>query len=329
MHERAHLVGVLDPQRRLHAARDIYAVGLVGAHDLAHVTRFETACDEHLPVLQQLASQVPVPRAAGPATLVGGPGIEHDRVEPSGCVRDHVVADLQHFHDRPARVEARSFGAMELQQVEADEVRDLAHLRRVLVDEDADDRRSHRQAADARLGLLGCDAPVGRAEMEPKQVGARFNSRVGALGFADAANLDLDHQREANSRRLADGSGALSSTAATRIASAPASRIRRASSTLWMPLSETSTTSLGTSLRRRSVRPRSISKVRRSRWLTPTTCAPASMASETSFSSCTSTSADRPRLRTTASSLRSPAGSPAATMRSTASAPAARASSTS
>src|SRR3979490_2764483 len=46
--KRSHLVRVLDAQRGLDPARNIDAVGLEVAHDLAHVTRFETAGDEYL-----------------------------------------------------------------------------------------------------------------------------------------------------------------------------------------------------------------------------------------------------------------------------------------
>src|SRR3989475_8846833 len=70
MDEGPNLVQIFHPHRGLDPARNIDAVGLEGAHDLAHVTRFETAGDEYLPGRQQIAGEVPIPCAAGAAPLV-------------------------------------------------------------------------------------------------------------------------------------------------------------------------------------------------------------------------------------------------------------------
>src|SRR5207248_11293500 len=93
--EGADFFGVLDPHLRLDTAGDVDAVGLELAHDLAHVTRFKTARDEHFACLEQRASGLPVPGAAGAAALVGGPGVEHDRVGPVARTIDHPVSNLQ------------------------------------------------------------------------------------------------------------------------------------------------------------------------------------------------------------------------------------------
>src|SRR5260370_21731024 len=303
MDEGPDLVVILDPDGGLDPARDIDSTGIEFGHDRAHVTGFETAGDEYLPSYQQLAREIPIRCLSGTAALVDGPGIEHDRVRPPGGVGDLAIADLQHLDGRAAGVEPGLLRRVQLEHVEADEVGDLPDLGRVLVDEDAHDLRPHRQGVDDRLGLLGRDAPIGGAEMEPEQVRACFHRRLGGIEVADSADFHPDHYKEANSRRHATGSVARMSISPTRIASAPDSRIRRASSIEWMPLSATSRTVVGIKGRSLSVSPRSTSNVRRSRWLTPTTFAPASMATLVSPPSRTSTRAGRLRLRTTASSL--------------------------
>src|SRR6266700_1490813 len=326
--ERADRERVLHAGARFDPARHVDAVGPELGHDLAHVTRFKTTRDEHLARDEQPARKLPVPRAPRAAALVGRPAVEHDRVGPVQVAWDAAVLDLQHLHHRSPAVEARRFRAVELEQVEVDELGDLTHLVGRLVDEHADDIGTHEHLVHDRLRLLGRDAAVGRAEVESNQVGARLDRRLRRLEIADPANLDPD-QRLLNSRMVADGSGERINASPTRIASAPASRMRRASSAVWMPLSATSTISFGTRARTRSVSPRSTVKSRRLRWFTPTACAPASSAAWDSASSCTSTSAATPRLRATAMRSFSCVRSSAPTMSRTASAPHALASATS
>src|SRR4029077_6827741 len=117
-------------------------------HDLAHVTRFETTGDEYLPGYEQLARELPIPGPAGAAALVGGPGVEHDRVGPAIGGGNLAIADFQHLHDWNAGVEPRLLRAVQLDHVQADEVGDLPDLGDVLVDEDADDLGPHRQGVD-------------------------------------------------------------------------------------------------------------------------------------------------------------------------------------
>src|SRR5260370_2284264 len=236
MDEGPDLVVILDPDGGLAPARDVDSIGLELGHDLAHVTRFETTGDESLPSYQQLAREIPIPCLSGAAALVDGPGIEHDRVGPPGGVGDLAIANLQHLDGRAAGVETGLLRPVELQHVEADEVGDLPDLGRVLVDEDAHDLRPHRQGVDDRLGLLGRDAPIGGAEMEPEQVRACFHRRLGGIEVADSADFHPDHYKEANSRSHATGSVARRSISPTRIASAPDSRIRPPSSIDRMPL---------------------------------------------------------------------------------------------
>src|SRR5438105_5775963 len=163
---------------------------------------------------------------------------------------------------------------MQLEQVEVEVVGDAPRLFRLLVDEDADDPGAYRKLVDDRLRLFRRDPPVGPAEVKADHVGAPLDRGLRALEVADTADLDPDHWF--SSLSCDAGSADRMRSSPTRIASAPASRMRRASSGPWIPLSATSTTSGGTSLRRRSVRPRSTSNVRRSRWLTPIARAPAS-----------------------------------------------------
>ena len=111
--------------------------------------------------------------------------------------------------------------AVQLQEVQADEFRDLPHLVRVLVDEDSDDRGPQRQAVDDRLRLLGRDAALRRAEMKADQVGAGFDCRGGSGRVADAADLHLDHA--VSSLMRSSGFSARISASPTRIALAPAS----------------------------------------------------------------------------------------------------------
>src|SRR4029077_9461162 len=122
-----------------------------------------------------------------------------------------------------------------------------------------------RDVVEDRLRLLGRDAPGRIAEVESEHVGARLDCRPRPLGVADAADFDSNHAL--NSLIRAAGSSARISASPTRIASAPASRTRLASSAVRMPLSATTTTLLGMSLRNRSVRARSTANVLRSRWL--------------------------------------------------------------
>src|SRR5712664_1421789 len=159
MHEGPHLVVVLDPYGRLDPARNVDSIGLELAQEFAHVSRFKTTGDEYLPSYQQLARDIPIPGLSGAAALVERPGIEHDRVGPRAGVGDLALPDL----------------------------------RGVLVDEDPYDLRPHGQGVDDRLGLLGADVPIGRAEMEPEQVGARFHRRLGGVKVADSADLHPDH----------------------------------------------------------------------------------------------------------------------------------------
>src|SRR5712691_2173308 len=326
--ESADLVRILGSQRGLHPARHVDAVGPVPGHDRAHVTRFQSAGDEDLAPLDEIACQVPRPRAPGAAALVARPRVEHQRVRPRARIGHVVAPDLEHLHQRPACVEVRRLRAVQLQKVEADVLRDLADLAGRLVDEHANDHRSPVQRFDDRPRQLWLDAPRRRAEVEAEEVRAGVDSVLRVAGAADAADLHLDHQAPRSSRMTAAGSVARIRTSPARIASAPASRMRRASAPPLMPLSATSTRSRGISGRRRSVSLRSTSNVRRSRWLTPITCAPASTAMRASSASCTSTRAATPWSLATLMRSASESGVSAATISSTASAPCARASST-
>src|SRR5207249_11343790 len=69
----ADLVTILHSHRGLHPARHIDAVRLVPAHDRAHVTRFESTGDEDLASLDEIACQLPRPRAPRAAALVARP----------------------------------------------------------------------------------------------------------------------------------------------------------------------------------------------------------------------------------------------------------------
>src|SRR5712691_3414150 len=326
--EGADLVMVLRSHRGLHPARHVDAIGPVPAHDRAHVTRFQSARDEDPARLDEVTRQVPRPRAPGTAALVARPRVEHQRVRPRARIGYVVASHLEHFHQRPARVEARRLRAMQLQQVEADVLRDLADLAGRLVDEDAYDRRSPIQPGDYRPRQLWLDAPRRRAEVETEEVRAGIDGVLRVAGAADAADLHLDHQAPRMSRMTAAGSFARIRISPARMASAPASRMRRESSRPLIPLSATSTRSRGISGRRRSVSARSTSNARRSRWLTPITCAPASTATRASPSSCTSTRVARPWSLATSMRSASECGVSAATISSTASAPCARASTT-
>src|SRR5260370_15924555 len=129
MHEGPHLVVVLDPHGRLDRARNVDSIGLVLAHEFAHVTGFKTTGDKYLPSYQQLAPEIPIPGLTGAAALVEIPGIEHDRVGPRAGVGDLAVPDLQHFDDRAARIEIVLLGTWQLQHVQAHAVSDLPDLR--------------------------------------------------------------------------------------------------------------------------------------------------------------------------------------------------------
>src|SRR5882672_5796455 len=221
MYERPQLVGILDSDRRLDSTRNIYDIRQKAAHDLAHVTRFTTTCDEHTPCCQQRTGQLPVPRATGAASLVCRPGVEHDRVRPVVGPRDLIVFDLQHLHHRPAGLEARYFRAVQLQHVQVDEIGNLPDLAGVLVDENSDDLRANRKAVDDGLCLLGCDAPLGGAEMESEQVRPGLDRRRRAGSVTDPADLYPDHA--VSSLIFCAGSSERMSVSPTRIASAPAS----------------------------------------------------------------------------------------------------------
>src|SRR6266571_3661474 len=322
-----NLVRILHSHRGLHPARNVDAVGPVPAHDRAHVTRFQSAGDEDLAPLDEIARQVPRPRVPGAAALVMRPRVEHERVRPRARVGHVVAADLEHFHQRPAGVEAGRLQAVQLQQLEADMVGDLAYLIGGLVDEHAHDRRVPVQPVDDRPRELRLDPPRRRAEVKTEEVSAGVDGVLRVARAADAAHL---YQRQASrsSRMTAAGSVARIRTSPARIASAPAARMRRASAPPLMPLSATSTRSRGISGRRRSVSVRSTSNVRRSRWLTPITSAPASTATRASSSSWTSTRAPTPWSFATFKRSASECAVSAATIRSTASAPWARASTT-
>src|SRR5438105_4147046 len=179
-------------------------------------------------------------------------------ISVSGTYWPPKAPDLQHLHHRTARLEAGLLRAVQLQQVEVDELGDLPHLVRRLVDKHADDLRADQQLLDDRPRLLRRDSAVGVAEMKPDQVGPRLDGHIRRLEIADAADLDPDHVTSA--LIAAAGSAERMSSSPTRIASAPASRIRRASAGVWMPLSATRTTFFGISPRSRSVRPRSTLK---------------------------------------------------------------------
>src|SRR5439155_11463724 len=195
LHELVDLVWVLDPHPRLDPAGDVHPIWPELAHETAHVTRLETACDEHAARFQQLARRLPVPGPAGAAALVRRPGVEHDRAGPVRGPPYVAVADLEHLHRRPAGVEAGRLGAVELEQVEVDVVRDLAHLLRRLVDEDTYDRGPHRHLVHDRLRVLGRDPAVGVAEVEADHVRACVRGQAGALEVADPADLDSNHAR--------------------------------------------------------------------------------------------------------------------------------------
>src|SRR5579864_7870765 len=111
---------------------------------------------------------------------------------------------------------------------------DVADLVRGLVDEHPDDRRAHIEGVHDRLRLLRRDPPRAVAEVEAEHVGPRLGGHGGRAGVADAADLDPD--QTVSSLTRADGSGDRINASPTRIASAPASRIRRASAAEWMPL---------------------------------------------------------------------------------------------
>src|SRR5207248_11449196 len=68
--EQADFLGILDPEPGLDPAGDVDAIGPEVAHDRAHVTRFESTRDEHLPPLDQLAGGVPPPRPPRPPALI-------------------------------------------------------------------------------------------------------------------------------------------------------------------------------------------------------------------------------------------------------------------
>src|SRR5438105_4021354 len=136
--ESPHFSRVLDTHAGLDAARHVYSEGLELAHDLAHVTRLETACDEYAPRGEKRPGDLPVPRAPRAAALVRRPGVEHDRVGPIVRARDLAVPHLQDLHDRAPHLEAGRLRAMQLEQVEVEVVGDPPRLFRLLVDEDAD-----------------------------------------------------------------------------------------------------------------------------------------------------------------------------------------------
>src|SRR6267378_2162958 len=130
---------------------------------------------------------------------------------------------------------------MQLQHVEPDEISDLPNLNGVLVDEHTDNRGAERESFDYCFRLLWRHAPVGWAEVKAQQVRARLDREPRAVAVADAADLHLDGHADASSVIRAAGSSARISDSPTRIASAPASRMRRACSLVRIPLSATRT----------------------------------------------------------------------------------------
>src|SRR5438552_17003261 len=86
VNESADLVRILDSHRGLHPARHVDAVRLVPAHDRAHVTRFASTGDEDLASLDEIAPQLPRPRAPRAAALVARPRAEHQRARPRARV---------------------------------------------------------------------------------------------------------------------------------------------------------------------------------------------------------------------------------------------------
>src|ERR1700676_4092285 len=111
------------------------------------------------------------------------------------------------------------------------------------------DRGTGGRGVDDGLRLLGRHAPLGRAEMEADQVGARLDGRGRSSRVTDSADLHLDHA--VSSLMRSSGFSALMSASPTRIALAPASYTRRASSASLIPPSATTTTVAGISLRSR------------------------------------------------------------------------------
>src|SRR5690349_11847582 len=105
----------------------------------------------------------------------------------------------------------------------------------------------HVEVVEDLLRLLGRHPPVGVAEVEADQVRPRLDRRLRPLEVADPADLDANHWM--SSRTWAAGSAARIRSSPTRIASAPASCIRLASSAERIPLSATTTTSGAISLR--------------------------------------------------------------------------------
>ena len=103
-------------------------------------------------------------------------------------------------------------------------------------------------------------------------------------------------RRDARPARAAGPDGRPPAPASRRPGSrrSPASASRRASAASRIPDSATATTSGGIRAASAHARSWSTSNVRRSRWFTPTSAAPAASARASSASSCTSTSAARP-----------------------------------
>src|SRR5438093_621965 len=218
------------------------------------------------------------------------------------CVRDSL-ADAERLHHWQSELPRLviGFAALELHQIEPDEIADLADVVARGIAKDADDLRALLAAlADFRRNrhrpLRLDEARRGGDEDETEEVGALVGTKERVVFARQSTNLDLGHGYPGiKARTAAARSFCRNSDSPTKNAWKPAAASRATSPELLMPLSATLIAPFGIAAPSRSEVARSTPKSRRLRLFTPITRAPPSIARSSSRSSCTSTRASHPK----------------------------------
>src|SRR4051812_31659132 len=190
----------------------------------------------------------------------------------------------------------RPLVAMELHRCEPRNVSDRVHAVALFVDEHTDSRDERRQRPHDVTGAFRVDvtgAPGPEDEPDGRCSVLDGSPRIAFPG--DPADLHEHGTLPRSIASAAPGSASVMNRSPIRNARYPRLARRLRSSDDFSPLSLTATIPGGISRTRASDACTSTTSVRRLRLLTPITRAPASIATLSSSSLCTSTSVSRPR----------------------------------